>query len=379
MSLSDNFPFSNNTSHNITSQGKVSPKYTRQLLSDSYYNTNNSSSYYNTDNSAEILNNDEAARIFEIDDAFSEQNPFIYENSSVNYNKNILSSDADFSMMITSMQPDDIENGNYDLDEIFQDYSSSDSGFDNMIASVANSMSISGTLDFIENAFTPASQYNGVSIPVTTMGKFKGISGNATLPILGIITSKFGFRPKYGRMHKGVDIALSVGDTVKCAIEGTVSRVDWDQKGYGLFIVVKHANDIETRYAHLNSALVGPGELVLAGTPIALGGNTGNSTGPHLHFETRYQGQALDPTMLFDFSTGNVNSKSFMASNSNSMDDDAMQAAYSLQGRSTYVVKLGDTLTGIARKARISLHTLCRLNGLNSNSLPEPGRMLRLR
>lgn len=302
----------------------------------------------------------------------SEHNQY-FGNDILDHNNEL-----DFSKMIATMQP---MNSDYDFYESANDHQLADPDMDNLFASVANSMSIYSTLDYIDNAFSgPVTNSNG-SIPVTALGKFKGISGAATLPIFGTITSRFGFRPKYNRMHKGVDIALNVGDTIKSALEGTVSRVDRDQKGYGLFVVIKHANDIETRYGHLNSSLVVPGQLVFAGTPIALGGNTGNSTGPHLHFETRFQGQALDPTMLFDFSTGNVNYNSplLATSNPNFTDDQIMQAASSLQGRSTYVVKLGDTLTGIARKARISLHTLCRLNGLNSNSLPEPGRMLKLR
>ncbi|MDE6009984.1 MAG: M23 family metallopeptidase, partial [Muribaculaceae bacterium] len=107
-------------------------------------------------------------------------------------------------------------------------------------------------------------------------------------PSWGRITSTFGFRPRFGRMHKGIDIAMSVGDTVCVPVGGRVERVSYEAGGYGNYIVVKHDSGLETRYAHLSVTLVAPGDMVSPQQPIALSGNTGNSTGPHLHFETRY-------------------------------------------------------------------------------------------
>lgn len=120
----------------------------------------------------------------------------------------------------------------------------------------------------------------------------------------GRITSGFGYRSSFRRMHKGVDIAMALGDTVRVPIRGRVERVGYEPGGYGLYIVVEHDDGMETRYAHLKRSMVSAGEYVAAGEAIALSGNTGNSSGPHLHFETRYHGVAIDPRSVFDFASG---------------------------------------------------------------------------
>ena len=120
-------------------------------------------------------------------------------------------------------------------------------------------------------------------------------------PVLGTVTSGFGYRPRFNRVHYGVDISLNKGDTVRAALPGIVVFVNYEAKGYGNYIVIAHSDGMETRYGHLSTFLVSPGETVMAGDAIALGGNTGNSTGPHLHFETRYQGVPMDPAYVFDF------------------------------------------------------------------------------
>ncbi len=120
-------------------------------------------------------------------------------------------------------------------------------------------------------------------------------------PVWGQITSTYGYRPKFGRVHKGIDLALHVGDTVRAALPGVVAKVAYDAGGYGHYVVLVHNNGMETRYAHLQAPLSILGETLAAGEPLGLGGNTGNSTGPHLHFEVRYRGTALDPASLFNF------------------------------------------------------------------------------
>ena len=120
-------------------------------------------------------------------------------------------------------------------------------------------------------------------------------------PMKGRITSYFGYRPRYNRMHKGIDLKLNIGDTVRAAFSGTVALVDRDERGYGNYIILLHSTGLETRYGHLSGSLVRKGQTVKSGDPIALGGNTGNSTGPHLHFETRYKGLPLDPLIFFEF------------------------------------------------------------------------------
>lgn len=120
-------------------------------------------------------------------------------------------------------------------------------------------------------------------------------------PVRGKITSGFGYRELHQRFHKGIDISLCVGDTIVAALTGQVERVGYERGGYGRFVIIKNTDGIETRYAHLQACLVSPGQAVTAGQPIALGGNTGNSTGPHLHFEVRYLGRSLDPRLIYPF------------------------------------------------------------------------------
>ena len=117
-------------------------------------------------------------------------------------------------------------------------------------------------------------------------------------PVRGTITSKFGLREDGTRMHKGVDISLCQGDSVMVAFAGTISRVGYERHGYGYFVIVDHPDGVQSRYAHLQRPLTKPGESVQPGKIIGLGGSTGNSTGPHLHFEIRRYGKPVDPTPL---------------------------------------------------------------------------------
>ena len=114
------------------------------------------------------------------------------------------------------------------------------------------------------------------------------------------ITSYFGYRPEFGRMHYGVDIAMCVGDSIRVPMEGTLEYSGYDRRGYGHYLIVKHPNGLETRYAHLSKKLVTEqGTRLAAGEVIALSGRSGNSTGPHLHLEARYKGIPLNPLNVF--------------------------------------------------------------------------------
>lgn len=124
------------------------------------------------------------------------------------------------------------------------------------------------------------------------------------LPVLGRVTSGYGYRPRFGRHHRGIDIALNSGDTVRSALPGVVVKTGYEHKGYGCYIMLAHAGSVETVYAHLDRSLVIPGQLVEAGEPLGIGGTTGNSTGAHLHFETRYLGVAIDPVSWFNTGDG---------------------------------------------------------------------------
>ena len=140
--------------------------------------------------------------------------------------------------------------------------------------------------------------YQNANIPST---KVLDVSKFAMPVKHNVITSHFGYRKQFGRMHYGVDLKASVGDTICAAFSGKVRLTKFDRNGYGFFVVVRHDNGMETVYGHLSKFLVKPNQYVKAGTPIALSGNTGRSTGPHLHFETRYMGIAINPEKIFDF------------------------------------------------------------------------------
>ncbi|NJN54141.1 MAG: M23 family metallopeptidase [Anaerolineae bacterium] len=95
--------------------------------------------------------------------------------------------------------------------------------------------------------------------------------------------------------HPGVDIALGEGTAVVAADTGTVTYAGWNIYGYGNLIVINHGNGYETFYGHLNGFNVVPGQIVTKGQVIGTSGNTGNSSGPHLHFEIRINGNRDDP------------------------------------------------------------------------------------
>lgn len=203
------------------------------------------------------------------------------------------------------------------------------------------------------------------------------------IPVTGIITSKFGWRTQFQRIHHGVDLRLNVGDTVRAAISGTVKLISYDANGYGNYVVLSHPDDMETVYGHLKYALVSQGQYVYSGQPLAIGGNTGNSTGPHLHFETRIGGIAVDPTILFDF-YGSSNYMYAYDEPKPSIEVAPRGPTYSHQSKSLkntdrYVVRYGDTLESISRQAGISVMRLCQLNMLSESAPLQVGRMLKLR
>ena len=150
---------------------------------------------------------------------------------------------------------------------------------------------------------TPSSDYNldAEVLPTNNLPDSLRIDlRHAVLPTSSTsITNSFG--ESGGRLHKGIDLRLSTGDTVRAAFDGTVTTVGNLPQSYGLYVILRHANGLETVYAHLSRQLVADNKVVRAGQPIGLGGNTGRSTGAHLHFETRLGGKVFDPTLLFDF------------------------------------------------------------------------------
>ncbi|MCR4829779.1 MAG: peptidoglycan DD-metalloendopeptidase family protein [Bacteroidales bacterium] len=121
-------------------------------------------------------------------------------------------------------------------------------------------------------------------------------------PVKNIVTSPYGWRQRWNRPHRGVDILVRIGDPVRACFPGVV-RVACPMGGYGNCIVIRHENGLETVYGHLSKVMVKPRQIVNAGDVIGLGGNTGRSTGPHLHFEVRFQYEPFDPEWILDFKT----------------------------------------------------------------------------
>lgn len=127
-------------------------------------------------------------------------------------------------------------------------------------------------------------------------------SNDFHFPMRNIITSPYGWRDRWNRPHRGVDILLRTGDPVRACFTGVV-RIARPMGGYGNCVVLRHENGLETLYAHMSKILVKPRQVVKAGDVVGLGGSTGHSTGPHLHFEVRFVYEPFDPEWLLDFKT----------------------------------------------------------------------------
>lgn len=241
--------------------------------------------------------------------------------------------------------------------------------------------------------------YAGVAVPQTATIDVS----NFSMPHPGYITSPYGYRRRFRRMHKGVDLKVNIGDTIRAAFDGRVRITNFERRGYGNYVVVRHTNDLETVYGHLSGFLVEPGTYVKAGQPIALGGNTGRSTGPHLHFETRYMGYAINPCGIFDFANQTTHTGSFTFDKNTYQNarnySPSANSQYAKQylkdnpnkpyvrasnysaksSSSTYRVRKGDSLSKIASRNGTTVAKLCRLNGIKTTTKLQVGQRLKLR
>lgn len=157
---------------------------------------------------------------------------------------------------------------------------------------------------------------------------------NYVMPISGnFVTSPYGYRARFKRTHKGVDLRAAVGDTVRAAFSGRVRLTKFERSGYGFYVIVRHNNGLETVYGHLSRFLVKPNQYVKAGQPIALSGNTGRSTGPHLHFETRFMGYAINPEAIFDFQNRTTVSDTYTFTKSNYTEARSNKSNYARRQR----------------------------------------------
>lgn len=213
------------------------------------------------------------------------------------------------------------------------------------------------------------------------------------IPHPGPMTSCFKYRRKHA--HKGIDISLTTGDAVYAAFDGVV-RVAMPTRmsgGYGNVVVIRHVNGLETYYGHLSKYLVKPGDIVRAGELIGYGGSTGRSSGPHLHFETRYMGQAFDPERVFDFKNGtlrdeilvlkkhyfNVNSHYGMTDQQSASASKKPPKSASTANAQYYTVKKGDTLSKIAKRHGTTVNKICKLNGIKQTKKLQIGQKLRVK
>ena len=195
------------------------------------------------------------------------------------------------------------------------------------------------------------------------------------------ITSNFG--PRWRRMHNGIDIKVYIGDTIRAAFDGRIRMVKYERRGYGKYVVIRHENGLETVYGHLSKQLVSEDEYVKAGEPIGLGGNTGRSTGSHLHFETRFLGQAINPALLFDFVNQDIVADTYLFRRGNNRFAPSRTSASELMASADngsiryHKVRRGDTLAAIARKNKTSIDALCKLNHISRRTILRPGQVLR--
>ena len=217
------------------------------------------------------------------------------------------------------------------------------------------------------------------------------------------------FGSRKGRNHMGIDLPYPTGTPVKVAFDGKV-RISGVFNGYGNLIVVRHASGLETFYAHLSQRNVEPGDWVSAGDIIGLGGSTGRSSGPHLHFETRYHGAAFDPAWLIDFETGTLRHRLvkirpwYFNPNQRYIQDvdeedeifrtdeeerkiaaerakkeAAARAAAEAAAMKYHTVVSGDTLYGLSVKYKTTVKEICRLNNIKDTSVLQIGQKLRVR
>ena len=211
-------------------------------------------------------------------------------------------------------------------------------------------------------------------------------------PFKGRVTSKYG--PRRRGIHQGTDIDLETGDPIYATFDGRVRHTTYVARGYGHLIIIHHDNGLETFYAHLSEVNVKPGDWVTAGQVIGKGGNTGRSTGSHLHYEMRYKGHSFDPERLINFTTGDLRRETFLLKRTYfspysrftqdfdeeiQSDEEDKKIAAEAAAIKYHIVKKGDTLGRIAINNHTTVTKLCQLNGLKKTSTLRIGQRIRVR
>ena len=224
-------------------------------------------------------------------------------------------------------------------------------------------------------------------------------SNDFCFPIKNVITSPYGWRERWNRPHRGVDIALRTGDKIYCCFDGIV-RIARPLGAYGNLVVVRHYNGLETIYGHLSKIYVKPKQKVNAGTVLGLGGSTGRSTGPHLHFEVRFQYEAFDPEWILDLKTYSLRTKKlyldktyfgikkpknkkehaiYKADESIIKEEEVENPTQQIKYKEPryHTAKKGDTWKKLSEKYKISVKRLKRLNSAKDDYI-KPGTQIRL-
>jgi murein DD-endopeptidase MepM/ murein hydrolase activator NlpD len=224
---------------------------------------------------------------------------------------------------------------------------------------------------------------------------------NFTIPVDGYMTSNFGRRGSR-RYHYGVDLKAQTGDTIYAAFDGKVRVKQYERRGYGYYLVIRHLNGLETVYGHLSKFLVNENDFVQSGQPIGLAGNTGRSFGSHLHFETRFLGKPINPNFIIDFQKKIPHNEEYLVTNSsyskttNSSRVVLKSNAGNTGNASTYKepvsntnkyvsgevnyhrIQKGDTLGAIARRYNTSVDKLCSLNNITPKATLHIGKSIRI-
>lgn len=217
-------------------------------------------------------------------------------------------------------------------------------------------------------------------------------SSDFCFPFKNIITSPYGWRNLFNRPHRGVDILLRTGDPIHACFPGVV-RIARHMGGYGNVVVLRHENGLETVYGHMSKILVKPMQIVKAGDIIGLGGSTGRSTGPHLHFEVRFQYEPFDPEWILDFKTFSLRTRRLHLDKTyfgifapKGKKHPIFKADFSIikekpvrqQAREVFhEVKKGETLDHIAMLHSTTVEQLKTLNP--DLKKPKPGMQIRVR
>jgi murein DD-endopeptidase MepM/ murein hydrolase activator NlpD len=204
-----------------------------------------------------------------------------------------------------------------------------------------------------------------------------------------VITSRYGWRK--GRPHKGIDIDLVTGDSVASVLSGIVRFARYS-RGHGKTVVVRHYNGLETTYAHLSHIAVKANDSILTGGYLGKGGNTGRSTGSHLHLVASYKGEYIHPDYLFNFDDTNTirakelwvtrkwtrpsyhSSRKLTKLNLYKTKEDALASIE--KQRKVYVVRRGDTLSRISRRNNTTITSICRTNKIKKTSTLKIGQKL---